>query len=187
MGDSFDETRLGPPEWALDDLADHIVDRHHRYVQGAIPALRQVLAVAMDRWGAAHAPLATIHALFDELATELESHMAKEEHLLFPAIRDLARATRRHQAAPAAAFATLLHPIRVMENEHAHARHLLADLRRESQAYHAPDAADDGGRECYRQLARFDEDLEAHIHLENDVLFPRALDLERQVSYSGFH
>lgn len=182
MGDSFDLTRLGAPDWALDDLADHIVDRHHRYVQGAIPALRQSLAVAVDRWGTVHAPLLTVQALFDELADELESHMAKEEHLLFPAIRDLARARRRHQAAPAAAFATLMHPIRAMESEHAHARQLTDNLRRETNAYQAPASADDGGRECYRQLARFDEDLELHIHLENDILFPRALDLERQTA-----
>ena len=134
----------------------------------------------MDRWGAAHAPVLTINALFEELADELESHMAKEEHILFPAIRELARAQRRQQAAPAAAFATLLHPIRAMESEHTHARQLLVDLRRETESYRAPAAADDGGRECYRQLARFDEDLETHIHLENDILFPRTLDLERQ-------
>ncbi len=180
MGDAFDFTRLGAPDWALDDLANHIVDRHHRYVQGAIPALRQALEVSVDRWGAAHAPLLKIHALFQELAHELESHMAKEEHILFPAIRDMARAKRQQRAAPAAAFATLLHPIRAMESEHAHVRQLLAGLRRETESYRAPAAADDGGRECYRQLARFDEDLERHICLENDILFPRTLDLERQ-------
>ena len=180
MGDAFDVTRLDAPNWALDDLADHIVDRHHRYVQGAIPALRQALGVARDRWGATHAPLAATEATFAELADELESHMAKEEHILFPAIRELARARRRGQATSGAAFATLLHPIRAMEIEHTRARLLLADLRRNTQAYVPPAAADDNWRECYRQLARFDEDLETHIHLENDVLFPRTLELERQ-------
>jgi len=89
MSDTFDLTRLGPPHFALDELADYIVDRHHRYVQGAIPAIRQALSLAVDHWGAAHAPLLAVQALFDELADELESHMAKEEHILFPAIRDL--------------------------------------------------------------------------------------------------
>jgi regulator of cell morphogenesis and NO signaling len=180
MDGSFDLTRAGAPEWALDDLADHIVDRHHRYVQGAIPALRQALAVALDGWGATHAPLAAARAIFEELADELASHMAKEEHILFPAIREMARARRRGQDTAGAAFATLLHPIRVMEGEHARARQLLIDLRRDTQSYRAPAGADDSGRECYRQLARFDEDLETHIHLENDVLFPRTLELERQ-------
>lgn len=182
MSGTFDFSRLGAPDWALDDLADHIVDRHHRYVQGAIPALRQALAVAMDSWGAAHAPLGAIQVAFEELADELDAHMAKEEHILFPAIREMARARRRGQVAAGAAFATLLHPIRAMESEHARARQLLTDLRRDSHGYQAPDVADEQGRECYRQLARFDDDLETHIHLENDVLFPRTLDLERQTA-----
>jgi len=182
MAESVDVARLGPPEWALDELADYIVDRHHRYVQGAIPAVRASLAAAVDRWGAAHGPVLVVQALFDELADELESHMAKEEHLLFPAIRDLARAKRRHVSSPPAPFATLMHPIRVMEDEHARANHLLADLRRETGDYHAPAAADEAGHECYRQLAAFDDDLQVHIHLENDLLFPRALELERQTA-----
>jgi len=178
----FDLARLGPPNWALDDLADYIVDRHHRYVQGAIPALRESLALAVDRWGSSHAPLLVVQSIFEELAVELEAHMAKEEHILFPAIRDLAEARRRNQAAPLAAFATLLHPIRAMESEHARARQLTAALRRETDDYRAPAIADDAARDCYRQLARFDADLETHIHLENDVLFPRALDLEGHVA-----
>jgi regulator of cell morphogenesis and NO signaling len=182
MGTTFDLQRLGPPDWALDELADYIVDRHHRYVQGAIPALRAALAHAVSRWGATHGPVAVVQALFDELAEELESHMAKEEHLLFPAIRDLANAKRRQQAAPPVAFATLLHPIRVMETEHARAKRLLDDIRRETAGYAPPAVADEAGRDCYRQLARFEADLDEHIHLENDVLFPRALDLERQVA-----
>ena len=182
MGDAFDFARLDAPDWALDDLADHIVDRHHRYVQGAIPALRQALAVARDGWGAAHAPLAATQAAFEELAAELESHMAKEEHILFPAIRALARARRSGTDTDGTPFATLLHPIRAMESDHTRARRLLADLRRDTSSYRAPEAADDNGRECYRQLARFDDDLETHIQIENDVLFPRTLELERQIA-----
>lgn len=178
----FDLSRIGPPHWALDELADHIVDRHHRYVQGAIPALRDALARAADRWGAAHAPVLAVQAIFQELADELEPHMAKEEHLLFPAIRDLVQARRERRAVPPLAFATLLHPIRVMEGEHSRARTLLADLRRETQNYQPPAAADATGRETYRELAAFDADLERHIHLEDDLLFPKALELERHVA-----
>lgn len=180
MGEAFDLTRLGEPEWALDALADHIVDRHHRYVQGAIPAIRRALDVAVDRWGAAHAPLVTVRDLFAELGDELASHMAKEEHILFPAIREMARARRAGRAVAAAPFATLLHPIRAMENDHDRASRLVASLRLETQSYRAPETFDETGADCYRQLARFDEDLDVHIRLENDVLFPRALDLERR-------
>ncbi len=77
-------------------------------------------------------------------------------------------------------FATRLHPIRAMETEHAHAKRLFDDLRRETGGYHPPAAADDSGRECDRQLAKFEEDLDTHIHLENDTLFPKAMDPERQ-------
>jgi len=182
MSDTFDLTRLGPPHFALDELADYIVDRHHRYVQGASPAIRQALSLAVDHWGAAHAPLLAVQALFDELADELDSHMAKEEHILFPAIRDLVEARRRHRPSMPAAFATLLYPIRAMESEHARARQLVAELQRETEHYAAPPVADDAGRDCYRQLARFDADLDTHIHLENDILFPKALDLEQHAA-----
>jgi regulator of cell morphogenesis and NO signaling len=162
----------------LDELVDHIVDRHHRYAQGAIPAIRESLQCAVERWGSRHAPLLAVQAIFNELAIELEPHMAKEEHLLFPAIRDLVRARRQHTAPPPAAFATLLHPIRVMEDDHARAMELLDALRRETRGYEPPAAADEPGRDCYRQLSRFDEDLQTHISLEDDTLFPRALELE---------
>ena len=181
MVESFDLSRIGPPEWALDDLADYIVDRHHRYAQGAIPALRDCLARAIDRWGAQHAVLAAIQSHFEELADELDAHMAKEEHILFPAIRELVRSRRLGQDGRPV-FATLLHPIRVMEAEHASASGLLLKLRGETSNYRPPAVADAAGRECYRQLARFDEDLERHISLEDDVLFPGALDLERVVT-----
>jgi len=170
----FDFSRLEAPVWALDDLADYIVDRHHRYVQGAIPALRKLLASLAPR----HPRAKAVARLFDELATELDSHLAKEEHLLFPAIRTLARA-RRECTPQAPVFATLLYPIRVMGTEHARAVGLLDLIRRESDNYVPPPDASDGWRECYRQLGRFDEDLQAHIHIEEDVLFPRALELER--------
>jgi regulator of cell morphogenesis and NO signaling len=182
MADTFDLSRLGPPDWALDELADHIVDRHHRYVQGAIPALREALDLAVDRWGAAHPPVVAVRVIFEDLAVELEPHMAKEEYLLFPAIRELARARRERKAGGPTPFATILHPVRAMEAEHDRARHLLVDLRRETANYRPPDVADAAGRECYRQLARFDADLETHIHLENDILFPQAMDVERHVA-----
>jgi regulator of cell morphogenesis and NO signaling len=177
----FDLTRVGPPEWALDELADYIVDRHHRYAQGAIPALRDCLARAVDRFGAQHPALAAVQSHFVELADELEAHMAKEEHILFPAIRDLVRARRLGQLGRQV-FATLLHPIRVMEDEHARATGLLVELRRDTGNYRPPSAGDAACRECYRQLATFDADLERHIGLENNLLFPRALDLERFVA-----
>lgn len=177
----FDLSRLNAPNWALDELADHIVDRHHRYVQGAIPALREALDVALSHWGNRHPPLATVRNLFEEVAEELTSHMFKEEHILFPAIREMARAKRTNTVA-LVAFATLAYPIRAMEHEHAQAQDVLTELRRETNNYQAPPEADDAGRECYRQLARFDADLEVHIHLENDVLFPRTLELEQNVA-----
>lgn len=170
----FDFSRLEAPVWALDDLADFIVDRHHRYVQGAIPALRKLLAALAPR----HLRADAVARLFDELADELESHLAKEEHLLFPAIRTLARA-RRERKPQAALFVTLLHPIRVMGTEHAEAIRMLDLIRRESDHYAPPADASDAWRECYRQLARFDADLQEHIHLEDEILFPRALELER--------
>jgi regulator of cell morphogenesis and NO signaling len=182
MADGFDPARAGPPDWALDELADYIVDRHHRYAQGAAAAIRQSLARAAERWGQQHPGVFNVQALFDQAAALLESHMAKEEHLLFPAIRSLVESRRRLRRSVPGPFVTLLHPIRVMEGEHAELRRLMADLRRESHNYVAPPTADEAGRQCYRELARFHADLETHAQLEDDVLFPRALALEQHIA-----
>ena len=170
-------------EWQeLDKLARYIVQRHHGYVREVTPTIRTWLAKLVARHGNRHPELAQVNGTFDELTTELFSHMAKEENLLFPFIEDLAVAHRVGKRLPTSPFGTILHPVRVMEADHRAAGDLLANLRALTHDYAPPDDACTTYRLCYAELERFESDLHWHVHLENNVLFPRALDLEQQLS-----
>jgi regulator of cell morphogenesis and NO signaling len=182
---------LGPPvafggdapgTWGADELTRHIVSVHHRYVGEAVPQLEKWLNRLVDRHGAAHPELAAVRATFGALAADLKSHMAREEALLFPAIDDLARASRVAGDRPAPTFATVLHPIRMMEEDHLHARALLDRLRTLSAGYLAPPDGCATFRACYAELARFEANFHWHVHLENNVLFPKALALEQDLA-----
>ena len=181
---------LGAPDpddpgqrWSdLDALTRHIVERHHKYVREMIPAIDGWLAKLVARHGTRHPELSEVWENFGELARELTSHMAKEETLLFPAIDDLAAARRGGSRAPASPFGTVLHPVRVMEDEHRAAGEWLGRIGKLTANYTPPPDACTTYRLCYGELRRFQADLVQHVHLENNVLFPRALELERQLA-----
>jgi regulator of cell morphogenesis and NO signaling len=171
---------LEPAEWTeLDALVRHIVERHHAYVRAASPAISAWLERLVDRHGARHPELGEVRETFRELAGELETHMMKEENILFPVINDLARARRGGGRLPLTPFGTILNPVRVMETDHALAGRLLEHLRSLTDGFTPPPDACTTYRLCYTELAQFERDLHRHIHLENNLLFPRALELEQ--------
>ena len=143
----------------MHSLGDEVVRRHHDPERQIVVSLRAQSEAMTDAGLDPAADLGPAHAAFAALADELESHMAKEEHILFPAIRDLANARRQAGQDGGVPFGTLLHPIRAMENEHAHATRLLEDIAgaRRTTTILRP-AADGAGRD----LDRLDEDLTAH-------------------------
>jgi regulator of cell morphogenesis and NO signaling len=159
-------------------LANYIVDRHHRYVRETIPAISAWLEKLAARHGTRHPELAGIQLAFGELAGELLNHMSKEEHLLFPYIAELAAAARSGGFLPPSPFGTILNPIRVMEEDHREAGDHMTRIRLWSQGYAPPADACRTYRLCYEALAQFEADLHEHVHLENHVLFPRAVALE---------
>lgn len=176
------DTRADSKWEELDKLTRHIVQRHHGYVREVTPAIRAWLAKLVARHGHRHPELSQVRDTFDELASELAAHMAKEENLLFPFIDDLAAAERTGGRLPTSPFGTVLHPVRVMEADHREAGDLLARLRDLTHGFAPPDDACTTYRLCYVELERFEGDLHLHVHLENNVLFPRALELEQQLT-----
>jgi regulator of cell morphogenesis and NO signaling len=122
-----------------------------------------------------------LRAAFDEVADQIAAHLAKEEHLLFPAIAALSSAERQDGRRPALAFATVLHPIRFMEAEHGRIEMAVARLRELARAVPEPDTLSDHWHRCMADLAKLDAELRQHHRTENEVLFPRALDLERRL------
>lgn len=165
-----------PREWPIDRLIDHIVETHHAYVRAALPRIGDYLAKLTRVHGARHPELHDIAIAWGELSAGLQQHMQKEEHVLFPYVRELAAAG---PGLPGP-FSTVEHPIRVMEREHEEAGGQLRAIRRLSRDYAPPADACTTYRVCFEELAAFERDLHRHVHLENHVLFPKAVALEAQ-------
>lgn len=143
-------------------LIDHILSTHHVYLKRELPRLRVLLGKVLAAHGANRADsLVPLGRIFDALRDELESHMAKEEMILFPAIRN--------------GFAMVSQPIRVMEHEHDSAGRALAAMREVTGNYTLPENACNTYRALFSGLEEMETDLHRHIHLENNILFPRAM------------
>lgn len=164
-------------EWPLERLIDHIVSVHHAYVRSALPAIARYLAKLEEVHGARHPELARVAAGFDRMRFDLEQHMLKEERVLFPYVCDLAARgdTCGQSRSP---FGTVENPIRMMEREHRDAADGLRTIRELTNDYAAPADGCATYAVCMSELARFERDLHRHVHLENNVLFPKAVALE---------
>ncbi len=166
-----------PRDWNAEPLAElitHIQNTHHRYTREETVRLTALAAKVAQAHGANHPELAEIRDVFAGLAQELSSHLMKEEMILFPYIVRL-----ENSGQAAAPFGTVRNPIAMMMHEHDGAGDALRELRRLSGGYTAPADACVSYHTLYRSLAAFEEDLHQHIHLENNILFPRAMELER--------
>jgi regulator of cell morphogenesis and NO signaling len=161
-------------QWTVAQLVDRIVLTHHAFVRSALPRIATYLAKLVDVHGARHPELVQIEGRFGTLTRELLQHMRKEEQVLFPYIRELASAARPSPSP----FGTVENPIRMMEREHDNAGTLMHDIRRLTNNYTPPPDGCTTYRVCLSELAEFERDLHRHVHLENNLLFPRAVALE---------
>jgi len=161
------------------ELIRHIVGRHHSYVRSETPRLMTMFEKVVSRHGQAHPELASIRDLFKALTEELFVHMHKEENVLFPYIEQMGSAVGRGAAPPPACFGSVEMPISRMLADHDDAGELLAKIRALSTEYQAPDSACPTYRALYHGLEEFERDLHHHVHLENNILFPRALHMEQ--------
>jgi regulator of cell morphogenesis and NO signaling len=175
--------QVGPEDtsWTsapLGELTRHIVGKHHRYVREAIPRVRALLVKVKGKHGENHPEIAAIESLFLDLGQEMTMHMQKEEMILFPYIETLERSARGDETLEPPFFQTVRNPIHAMMQEHDAAGDLLRALRETSHGYAVPADACMSYRELYESLQAFEADLHTHVHLENNILFPRAVDLE---------
>jgi regulator of cell morphogenesis and NO signaling len=168
------EARAG----SLAELISHIVKTHHLYVRTQIPEIQKLMEKVYTKHGENHPELATIRGLFHGVGQELMMHMMKEENILFPYIERMEEAVVQHDPILPAQFGTVANPVRMMEHEHDNAGAALKAMRETSQGYTPPPDACTSFRALYTALENFEKDLHQHIHLENNVLFPRALQME---------
>ena len=173
-------------ESPLHELIDHILKVHHAYMHEALPRLRELVRKVLHAHGARHGDmLRQVHDLYNALDTELSSHLRKEEEVLFPYIADAEAHRQEDPEGPAACFGSVRIPIRQMEAEHESAGEVLAQIRKVTDNYSLPDDACPTFRALYEELEQMEKDLHQHIHLENNILFPRAITAE-SASPSGF-
>jgi len=171
-------------EWggaSAQELVRHIVGQHHSYVRSETPRLMIMFEKVVRRHGQAHPELASIRDLFNALTEELSVHMHKEENVLFPYFEQMESAVARGTAPPPVVFGSVKMPISRMLADHDDAGELLARIRALSNEYHAPDSACPTYRALYHGLEEFERDLHHHVHLENNILFPRALHMEQGI------
>lgn len=167
--------------WPIDLLIDYIEKKHHRYVeektQEIEPYLEKICRVHGDR----HPELFEIKELFHASAGELAVHMKKEELMLFPFLRKMAKAKQRNSKVEAPYFGTVQTPVQMMMNEHNSEGERFRKIEALSSSYMPPQDACNTYRVTFALLREFEEDLHLHIHLENNILFPKAIELEKIV------
>lgn len=172
-------------DWARESLADlaaYIVNTHHAYVNREMPRLKELAAKVVSRHGDSRPELAGIQAKLDELGEELTAHQGKEEVVLFPYIGKLERFASGGGAKPRNCFGTIANPIAMMTKDHDVAGSMMAEIRKLSGDYTPPEGACPTFRAFYVGLDEFEKDLHRHVHLENNILFPRALALENSAA-----
>jgi regulator of cell morphogenesis and NO signaling len=160
----------------LAELVDHIVDKHHAYVKAEVPRLETLIAKVVGVHGNNHPELQQVQVAFSELANELAGHLMKEEQILFPYVKQMAAGGGEGPCC----FGTVQNPIRVMMLEHDNAGEKLREMRNATNNYTLPTDACVSYRTLFAALAEFEQDLHQHIHLENNVLFPRAVRMESE-------
>lgn len=179
--------RVSPNEsqWVsapLAELTKHIRERHHQYVRASIPSLRALLAKIREKHGIKHRELGDIEKLFGNVAREMLMHMQKEEQILFPFIDALQRAANGKESIEPPFFQTVKNPIYSMMKEHDSAGELMRRIRAATDGYRAPADACTSYQAVYQGLEEFEKDLHLHVHLENNILFPRAVEMETAVA-----
>lgn len=162
------------------DLVDHIVTKHHGYVRQELPRLTALIAKVNGVHGKNHPELAPIARTFADIENEMTMHMMKEEKILFPYIVDMEKAAQGKGVRPMPMFGTVQNPIRMMMMEHDSAGANLKTIRELSSDYTPPADGCASYGVLYEALAAFEADLHQHIHLENNILFPRAVKMENQ-------
>jgi regulator of cell morphogenesis and NO signaling len=163
----------------LQELIGHILQTHHVYMKEALPRLRELVQKVLHAHGARHGDmLRRLQDLCIALDTEITNHLRKEEEILFPYIVAAEAQPPGSPQRPAACFGSVGNPIRQMEAEHESAGEVLVQIRKLTGDYALPDDACPTFRALYEELKRMEEDLHQHIHLENNILFPRAIAAE---------
>jgi len=181
MMEAKSESTTDYQSWPLDLLADYIEKKHHRYVQEKTLEIQPYLDKICKVHGERHPELLKIKEEFNASAGELAAHMKKEELILFPFIRKMTQAKMENIKVDAAHFGTVINPIQMMMDEHTVEGNRFRKIEELSNNYTPPQDACNTYRVSFSLLKEFEQDLHLHIHLENNILFPKAIEIEKEL------
>jgi regulator of cell morphogenesis and NO signaling len=167
--------------YSLTRLIQHIVRTHHQTARQELPHLAEVSQKIAGKHGEKAPQYKIVAALVEQLRAEMLAHLEKEEQVLFPYVVRLEEAAEDRSAPPHACFGSVAQPVSVMVQEHNSAERIVAELRELTNGFKAPRWACPRNSAFHAGLRAFDEDLRQHVHLENDLLFPRAIALEAEL------
>ncbi len=168
-------------EWDVDFLTDYIINNHHAYVRKMTPILAAHTQKVASVHGENHTEVIEIAQKFSTVYKDLKMHMMKEEEILFPYIKKLAKAKKTGSKAELPFFGSAKNPIKMMMAEHEAAGDELYEIRSLSNNYTPPADACNTFKVTYQELKDFEEDLHKHVHLENNILFPKVIVLEAEL------
>lgn len=184
---SLEEAKTAPcaeaeiTDWSrrsLADLMNHIVKSHHTFCRQEVARLEPLLTKVSEKHGCNHPELSRLKSLFSGMSKELLMHLVKEEQTLFPYIARMEEAVTRGMPFPRPPFGTVQNPVQMMVLEHDNSGTALREMRQSSGDYRIPGDACNSYEALYEGLKSFESDMHQHIHLENNLLFPRAVAME---------
>ncbi|HVE60053.1 MAG TPA: iron-sulfur cluster repair di-iron protein [Pyrinomonadaceae bacterium] len=165
----------------LSKLIGYIVEKHHVYTRDEIKNLMPLMVKVAGKHGEHHTELYELERLFGVLCSDLAPHLLKEEQVLFPYIKELENFKIKNGKVPVSCFGTVKNPVGMMLREHDTAGEILRSMREVSHDYRVPEGACPSYAALLTRLEAFEKDLHQHIHLENNVLFPKAVELENEI------
>lgn len=168
-------------KWELDFLMIYIENVHHTYVRENVSLISQYATKVAKVHGNNYSEVVEVNDLFHQVANELLSHMKKEEQVLFPFIKQLTASQKEGIAYNKPSFGTVNNPIHMMEHEHESAGDVFKEIARLTNNYTPPKEACNTFKALYAKLDEFEQDLHKHIHLENNILHPKAIALEKEL------
>ncbi len=166
-------------QWELDFLVDYIVNNHHQYIKQYGTAINDHIDKVASVHGKNHPETVEVSKLFTMVYKDLKQHMMKEEKILFPYIKYLVKVKNGEVVFEAPYFSTIVNPINMMEAEHQSAGDVSARIRSLTNNFLLPVDACNSYRVSYFELNEFELDLHRHVHLENNILFPKVIELEK--------
>ncbi len=167
--------------WDLAFLSDYIANVHHAYVRENIPFISELAAKVARVHGASNPETISVAEGFARVAQDLQLHLMKEENILFPFIKQLEQAKAEGKGIELPAFGSVNNPVHIMESEHEQAGEDMSFIRKLTSDYTLPAHACSSYTILYKKLQEFENDLFNHIHLENNILFPKAVELEKEL------